>query len=175
MRSDDDVATYYFIIKDDREGKCIQGWTDRKELAKAYMEFHHCKNFRLTSMTASMKDIVEVINENLYDEISIQNLIIRNEDRKPGRECKYVYIPMTETETMFVRDECSSLAASSINYSLLESAFSYLKPKYQKALQQIWLDDAMMHVIHSKPSNILKCVGIDELQIMLTAFRGNFG
>ena len=37
---EDDVMTCYFVVDDRGDCKTIRGWTDDKEYAKLYMDFH---------------------------------------------------------------------------------------------------------------------------------------
>ena len=143
-----DTVTYYFIIKElDRE-KIIQGWTDNKEIAKFYMEFHKCKNFKLKSITNSIEEITKILEENWNDEIKPFHIITRNRNRgKHDDDYITICIPATDTEVRFIREETSTFMTSRINYSLINDAFPYLKNKYQNDLQSIFLPDVIRKVV----------------------------
>ena len=46
-----DIATFYFIIKEDGNNKEIKAWSDKKQLVEFYMDFHKCPKFRLKKIT----------------------------------------------------------------------------------------------------------------------------
>ena len=70
-----DIVTYYFIIKEFDGNKIIQGWTDNKELAKFYMDFHKCKKFKIKTITDSIEEINKIREENWNDEIKLFHII----------------------------------------------------------------------------------------------------
>ena len=175
--ANDDMVTFYFVVcKDERGNKKIQGWTDQKEYALYYIDFHKCKNFKLTKHTMIFDDMINIINENNNDEISLYNIETKNRDskRKKGNETSLIVIPMTETERIFVFEECKTLVATRINYSYINSAIDYLKSKYRKALKGIFLDAAIRKVVHNQQSSIDN-FKIDELLVLYHSFPENFG
>lgn len=172
-----DTMTCYFVILDDGEHRQIRGWTDSKALAEAYMEFHSCKGMTLKSMTNKFSIIVDIINENTHDEIRIYNITIRDREKKKKHQnnTKEISIPATEVEMMFLRDEGASFMYSRISYSYLNSAFPYLKDKYQKALNHIFLPDVINRVLHNRTSPIVESIQIDQLSLFVRSFPEQFG
>jgi hypothetical protein len=172
-----DIATFYFVIKEMDGNKIIQGWTDNRELAKFYMEFHKCKHFKLKSMTSSIEDIRKVTEENWNDEIKIYHIITRNRNRKNSKDdyVTTISVPATETECMFIRDEINTLLSSQINYSYINDALPYLKNKYQEALKSIFLTDMIKKAIYSQNTPIVQSIEFDHLLILYKSFPENFG
>lgn len=173
----EDLVTMYFIItKDDRGNKRIQAWTDDKEYALCYLEFHKCKNFKMTKHVAPFNDIINLINENNNDEIGLYNISTRNRDpkRKKGNETTLMAIPMTETEKIFVAEECRTLLATRIEYSMINDSIDFLKDKYRKALEKMMVKEVLKKVIHSHKS-IVDNFHVDELLILYYSFPENFG
>ena len=168
-----DMVTYYFIINDDGRNSAIQGWTDDKKLAKFYLKFHNCKRFSMKSLTKTIEEISAILDENNNDEIKIINITVR--DHKNHNRVKYLSVPMTNTEFMFVNEECKSLMASVVNYAFIESAIPYLKNSYKKDLKMILLIDSIDSNIHGKTSAIIKEMAFDQLMILLQSFPDNFG
>ncbi len=168
-----DIVTYYFIINDDGKNKLIQGWTDNKSLAKFYLKFHKCKRFSMKILTKTIEDISRLLEENNNDEIKIMNITVR--DSKNRNRVKYISVPMTSTEFMFVNEECKSLMASVVNYAFIESAIPYLKNSYKKDLKMILLLDSIESNIHQKTSAIIKEMEFDQMVALLQLFPDNFG
>ena len=171
-----DMATYYFVIKEINGNKSIQGWTDNKEIAKFYMEFHKCKNFRLKNITNTIEEITKILEENWNDEIKLFNVITRNRNRgKRDEDYITICIPATQTEVTFIREETATFMTSRINYSLINDAIPYLKSRHQKELQSIFLLDIIKKVIYSKNSKISQSLEFDQLMILYRSFPENFG
>lgn len=171
----DDVVTYYFVIVQDGHNARVQGWTDRKELAKAYMEFHKCKDFKLKNMTDTMEEITKILEENTHDEIKIYNLRTKDPEKKKGKVTKRIQVPATETEMMYVREEINSMFSSVIDYSYLNSALPYFKSKYQKLFNKLLIKDAIASALHQRQSVVLQQVEYDELAILYKSFNDKFG
>ena len=166
-----DMVTMYVIIHHvDKQGSIIKAWTDDKDLAKIYMEFHQCKDFKLKRITRPIDQLMELINENNHDEISIINLTTRIRNKQ-----KTISVPLTDTERMFIQEEINTFFSSMINYSYLYETIPYLKNKYQRALQQLFLNDILKHVIANKPSAIAKHLEMDELKVLYRSFENSFG
>lgn len=169
-----DTATFYFVVVKDKNGGRIQAWTDNKELAKSYMEFHKCKQYKLKSVTNKVENIYNILDENLHDEIQIANLTVRN----PGSKrdiTKFISVPMTRTEMMMVNSETSSFLVSRIGYSELEEYFMSFKKKYRNALENLFLLDVMMSVIHSQNTPTILNLELDQLMVLLKSFPDHFG
>lgn len=169
----DDIITLYFVVKKDkdRDINFIQAWSKDKKLVNFYMEFHHCKNFHLKKVTGRVKDIRCYINENIYDEIGIYHISVINKDK-----LKTMYIPATETEISFIREEEDTFFGSRINYSYINSVIPYLKDKYKRALKDILLIDIIMTQVNNRSStNIIQSIEFDELKLLFRYFNDNFG
>ena len=173
---DEDVITIYFVIsKDDRGNKKIQGWTDEKECALSYMKFHKCKDFKITKRTSTFGKMIQLINENNNDEISLYNIETKSRHHKKYEpETTLMVVPMTETERIFVNEECKTLLATRIDYNYINNAIDFLKNKYIKVLEKIFLKDAMKKVIHNQQS-VIDNFKLDELLILYYSFPENFG
>lgn len=168
-----DIATYYFIIKKKNGEKAIQAWTDNKELAKLYVDFHHCSMFSIKKHTALIEEIVDILNENTHDEVKIAYINIR--DPKNPHKIKSMAIPATDTEIAMINEECNTYLASFIDYSYMNQAIPYLKKKYIEALRDIFLIDVMNKVIHERRSVFTDTVSLDQLMILYTCYEENFG
>lgn len=172
-----DIATFYFIINEiDSDDKIIQGYTDNKDLAKYYMEFHKCKKFTLKSMTKTIEDISVILEENRNDEIKIYNITIRDPKHKDGRNTKMISIPATDTEMRFLNEETKTYFSSHICYTLLNEAKPFMKRKYQEALDTILLQKVIDVNINAKPpAKILINSELDQLMLLFRSFSDNFG
>lgn len=171
-----DIVTYHFIVYNDGRHKNIRAWTDNKDLAKMYMEFHQCKDFTIKSVTKRIEEISAITEENLHDEIRIHNILIRNTDkRKKGEETKIISIPATETECLFINDECSTFMLSRIRYSYLNTAIPYMKKKYRDGLESIFLQDIINKVCNERSSNISESVKLDQLMVLFRSLPEFFG
>lgn len=172
---DNDIATFYFVIREDKikHQKGVQAWTDEKDLAEYYLRFHNCPDFKLKDVTNKIEEINKILNENIHDEIGIYNITIRNPD-KP-RKTKNIFIPATNNEMTFVNGECNSFVSSRVNYSFLNSAIPYLKDKYAKCMKNIFLTCIIDSEIHGKDIPILRDFKFDQLKMLYRSFPGNFG
>lgn len=173
-----DTVTFYFVVYVDHVKKIeqIKGWTDVKDLSKAYMDFHKCKRFILKEYTSTIEDIYKILEENNHDEISIFNFVIRNDKkRKKDSEIRTIPIPATTTEYKMVTEECNSSFSSMINYSYLNGAVPYLKDKYQDALELILLDKFIHKELHNKSSKETQMIHFDQLMILFRSFPDMFG
>lgn len=172
-----DIATFYFVVKEHGSEKIIQGWTDNKEIAKFYMEFHKCKYFKLKSVTNNIEEIYKItIEENMNDEIKLFHIITKNCGKhKKGESYGMVCIPATEVESTFIREEANAFMSSHVNYSLINDAFPYLKKKYQNILQSIFLPDVISKVVYNKNPRFTQEIEFDHLMILFKTFPENFG
>lgn len=171
-----DIATYYFIVIEDSDIKRIQAWTDKKELAKVYLEFHNCKNLVMKSMTKSIDEIAKILEENWNDEIQIVNITIKNREKhKKGKETITVAVPITKTEGVFINEECANFLIQNVRYSYLNTAIPFLKGKYQRALNDILLWPVIKKVCDNKQHPILEQVEMDQLLILFKSFPDMFG
>lgn len=172
-----DIVTYYFIIKEIDGNKMVQAWTDNKDLANAYIDFHGCRNFIMKKITGTIDDITKIINENINDEIKLFNVITRNRNksRKDPDNTTTICIPATDFECRFIREEANTFMSSRINYGLINDAMPYLKKKYQNVLQSIFLTDVIRKVVYSQNVKFTQMVDYDSLMILLRSFPETFG
>lgn len=168
----DEYCTFYFIIKYKDGEKSIQAWTDDKNLALSYMKFHNCKNFTMKKIRKLGKHMIEVLEENTHDEISLFNIGTR--DTKHKYETKSITVPATQTEINFLNDESNTLASSLINYSIINNYIYYMKSKYQKALNNIGLVSCMNFVLHNNKSKFTSLIQFDQLLLLYRLFPENF-
>lgn len=172
---EDDIVTYYFVISSNNKGdKQIAAWTDDKQLAKFYMDFHNCKHFRLKVISdMPIKNIGDIVDECLHDEIGIYNIKVRNNNKRG--EMKTISIPATESEMLFVNADAQSYFASYVDYGFLNMVIPYLKDKWQVVLNDILLDDVIKLVIHNRQSKYLQHIELDQLALLCKSFIDNFG
>lgn len=171
-----DIVTYYFIVYNDGDHKNIQAWTDNKDLAKFYMEFHSCKHLILKSLTKRIEEIAKILEENRNDEIRICNLMVRNSGkRKKGEETKLICVPVTETESLLIQEECSTFMASAVRYSYLNSAVPYLKSKYRRGLDDIFLSDIINSTCNTRSSKMIELIHLDQLLVLFRMLPHTFG
>lgn len=171
-----DVVEFYFIIMSEKNGKRIQAWTDNKDLAKCYYEFHNCKHFTLKRVSKPLIEMYKVIEENINDEIQIANIKIKNRDRKSKKDEEYIIlnVPATRTEMTFINEESATFLLSQLNYSYLDSAIPYLKDKYQEALKDIFLVPILQKVVYNKDSRVSSSIELDQLMVLLKSFPDMF-
>jgi len=172
-----DIATFYFVINHLDGKKIIQGWTDNKDLAKFYMEFHKCRTFEMKAITRPIDEIQKLCEENWNDEIKLFHIMTRNRNKKKKNDSETVMIsiPSTESEFKYVRDESVNFVSTNVNYGLINDAIPYLKPKYQKILQSILLTDIIKKVIYNQQNRIADMIEIDQLVILFNTFTECFG
>lgn len=173
----DEIVEFYFIIMNDNGNKRIQAWTDDKQLAKIYYEFHSSKHFTLKRVTKPIGEMYKVIEENINDEIQIANIKIKNYERKShnDEEYKIICIPATRTEMTFINEESATFMMSRVNYSYIDSTIPYLKDKYQDALNDIFLTPIIQKVIYNKDSKITQLIELDHLMVLFRSFPDMFG
>ena len=173
----DDIVTYYFIIMNENGNKRIQAWTDNKEYAKFYLEFHNTKNFSIKKLTKPLREMIKILEENANDEIQIApNIIIKNRDKKHKYDdFKTITIPATRMEISFINEEVATFMLSQVNYSYLDSAIPYLKNKYQRALNEIFLQSIIKKVCYQRDSKIVQSIHLDNLMILFRSFPDMFG
>lgn len=172
---EDDVMTCYFVVYDDDGTKYIRAWSDDKDLIQMYLDFHKCKKYRMKKITDTFREIVKVIEENFNDEVGMFNLSTRNKGGKKSEPTKTIVVPMTDTESMMVNEETNTYLASRINYGYINEVFSYLKPKYQKALKMIFLEDVMKKVVYEKSGRFVSNIELDELLVLYKSLPDQFG
>lgn len=172
---EDDIMTCYFVIYDDGNIKIVRGWSDNKEYAQMYLDFHKCKHYRLKKMTDTCREVVKILEENYNDEIELYNLSIRDKNGKKGELMKSIVVPMTNTEHTLVNEEINEFMASRINYGYINEAFYYLKSKYQKALKAIFLEDVMKKVVYEKHGKFVQQMQLDELMVLYRSLPDQFG
>lgn len=170
----DDIATFYFIINDDNNHTMIRAWTDKKQLAEVYLDFHKCPNYRLKKVTKSFKEMIEIINENANDEIVIGNIYMKDPDKNHGKP-KIVSIPVTNTEITFISEECETFLSSRINYSYMNDVIPYLKKKYREALGDIFLPSIIKKVVYNRNDDINQELRFDQLMVLFRSFPNDFG
>ena len=172
-----DIVTYYFIIKELEGKKIIQGWTDSKDLANFYMDFHKSKNLALKKMRASIEEIMKILEENIHDEIQLTHIITRNRNKskKNPSDITTICIPATETECRFIREEANTFMMSRINYGLINEAIPFMKKKYQNVLESIFLTDIVSKVVYSKNVKFAQMIEYDALMILFISFPEIFG
>lgn len=171
-----DIVTYWFVVCHDKDGKRIQAFSDDKDLVKFYMAFHKCKEFSLKSMEGTIESIVPIINANVNDEIVLYNIYTRDPKAKHGEsKTKMIQVPMTKSEIMLLKDDTDGYLNSQIAYSYIFSTIPYLKDKYQKALDSIFLSDVIRKVVHNQMPKRLALLEIDQLILLLKLPDSKFG
>ena len=168
---EDDTIVLYAAVYKDGGITYIRAWSDNKDLVQAYLDFHKCKRFKMKSLTGVVKDLMNIINENIHDEVNMFNIKIHDKQNK----IKMISVPMTETEFNTIQSERVHYFQSHIDYHAINTAFYFLKNKYQRALSGILLEDAMKSVCHDKTSELLKRIKFDEFLILVRSFPDYFG
>ena len=164
-----DIATYYFVIYDDGNNKTIIGWSDNKKIIKAYMELHKCKKFKLKEYTAPIDKIGKLLDENINDEIRLINVDIPKKN-----DLEYLIMPGTELENNYIKDESNNFLYTRINYSLINEAMPFLKDKYKKALEDIYIDHIIDALLFNKPNKISSNIIYNDLLILTRGFPERF-
>lgn len=171
-----DEATFYFVVLEKDDKKSIVAWSDDKELTKLYLDFHKCKDFKLKTVKGTIEEIRRILDENTNDEIKLMNIKIRDPKHKKGEnETKMVVIPGTEFLSMFIHEEEQGFLSTRIRYNYINSAMPYLKNKYRKALEGIFMQDMINAAIHNRPSRLTIEMQFDELLIITRNFPEQFG
>lgn len=170
-----DIVTYYFIVLkiDNKPG--IVGWSDDKDLIKSYMEFHKCKDYHLKEVTDTIDNIGKILEENIHDEIRLMNILIKDPTKKHRDKMKYILVPCTDLQADFITSEQSCFLSARINYGFINSAFYYLKGKYRKALEDIFLMDVIDTVVNNRSNKITRNMKFDQLLILTRNFPEHFG
>lgn len=171
-----DIVTYYFVVReDDKHGNRIVAWTDKKDLVQFYMKLHKCPNHRLKKITKTIEEINQIIGENRYEEIKIGNIYTLNRNSKKNRELVTVSLPITDTEFLFVREECNSFYSGEIDYGYLNGVIPYMKKKYQNVLEDILLLSIIKKVVYNKNDKINQQLDLDQLILLFKCFPDDFG
>lgn len=171
-----DLVTYYFVVHNDGSTKQIVGYTDNKDLAKVYIDFHACKSLTLKSVTKRIETINSITEENWNDEIGICNIVTRNRDkRRKGEEAITITIPATRTETTFIKEEEDMFMASQVRYSYLRDVIPYLKDKYIDALDDIFLTSIIAKVCDQVNRPDIQSLRLDQLMVLFRMQPDKFG
>lgn len=172
-----EIVTFYFIIINNKGDKRIQAWTDNKEYAKIYLEFHNSKNLSIKKLTKPLKEMRKILEENANDKIQIApRITIKNRDKKNkhDEDFKTVAIPITRTELTFINEEVATFMMTTVGYSQISEMMPLLKNKYQKALHDIFLDHVIRKVIYQQNNNIVQSIKLDELLVLFKSFPYTF-
>lgn len=165
-----DIATFYFVVKEDGNHPIIKGWTDNKKLAKFYMDFHNCPLFKLKEVRKCIEEMNGILNENIHDEIVVANLYTRD-----GRDSKLVVIPATMNELTLIREESTSFFSGRIDYHWMDIWCRFLKNKYMRALDRLFLDHVIKFALHNKADQITSQIDLDQVKVLLKTFQDDFG
>lgn len=169
-----DMATFYFIIrKNKNKDSIIQAWTDVKALAEFYIDFHKCPAYSVRKITDRIETINNMIDDYYYNEISIANIYMRSKSNRCSK--KNITLPLTSSELLTIQDSCDTFGSDIIDYANMNEMIPYLKNKYQKALNNIFLSAIIRRVIHNKPEKITQLIDFDQLAILTRMFPSEFG
>ena len=163
-----EIVTFYFVVKRDKEN-IIKGWTDKKKLADYYMKFHNHPDYFIQEITRKIEDMNKIMEDNYHDEIVLTNLFTRGD-----KEGKLIIIPATSTEINLIREESNSFFASRIDYSYLDGSILYLKKKYRRALEKLFLNAVIEFVIYNRQNAITTQIDLDQLMLLIRAFPNDF-
>jgi len=168
-----DQATFYFIVLTTGNQNSVKAWTDNKDMAEFYMEFHNCKNFQMRKMSNKYGEIIKIINANINDEIQIYNLLVKDEKETDGIDV--IQVPATKSEIDIMNDAINTRCASSmVDYSNMNKYVNRLKKPYQKALNKIGLLDLIASEIYNIPSKFTDNLQIDGLKLLFRLFSDYF-
>lgn len=165
----DDKVSCYFVI--DEKLNIIRAWSDNKDYAKVYMEFHNNKFYKLRKVTKLFSDIIQILEENINDEINLYNINTKDKHHKT----KSIVIPMTGTEFTLINDEGATYLSSRIDYGFINECMSLLKGKYKKGLDQILLTDVIQSTVYNKHSKVCQELGVDDLMVLYHSLPDQFG
>lgn len=172
-----DQVTFYFItVTDPTNGeKWIKAFTDNRDLANFYLDFHHCPNLGLRKLTGTLEEIIPIVNsECRNDEIDVYHFQMRA--RKPGSDLtELVSVPATQQEYTQVQEQAQTFCSSKVNYHDINEVLPRLRGKYQSALATIGLLDVIGNVIRGKHTRFTREIAIDELRILVKFFPVDFG
>lgn len=132
---EDDEITIYTTYTDDNRYELI-GWTKNKRLMKYFLKFHNCDKIKYEKCTGSFKEINEIINTHLIEEISIHPIRTKDLDGN-GID---LYAPLTSIEYNDIYDETWFHRTGSVLYNEIGCYYKQLKQKYQDALNILFLD-----------------------------------
>ena len=169
----DEMITLYIIIYKTTEGNIIQGWAANKTLAEAYMEFHNCPKFSMKKVKKFASEFRDIIEDKHHNEIVLSNIYTRSQKNKHKYEL--VTVPVTEAEMVLIEAESNEFFSSHIRYDFLDQSLFYLKGKYLRALQNIFLTSVIGKVIHNRSDEFVLNVKMDQLKILYESFPDQFG
>jgi len=150
----------------------IKAWSDSKSLAKFYLDFHNCENFKTLKVEGSLEELSEIMNENINDEINIVNIKIKDPD-KPYKE-KVVQIPMTDEEIGLVIEAQDGYLNGKIDYGIIWKYYHRMKEKYRRIFDNIFLTDIINKHHNGGSSHYLEKIGFDQLGILYRLFPNEF-
>lgn len=170
-----DTATFYFIIAEYDDRKDIKGWTDVKQLAEFYIDFHKCPRFRIKKVVKPIEELNVVLDENNNDEIVIGNIYMKDTESKNNDNMKIISIPVTQNEMSFINEETSTFLSVRVDYSYLNNAIPYLKNKYQEAMNDILLTSLIKKVVYNRNDKVNQVIKFDQLMVLFRSFPDDFG
>lgn len=159
---DNDFITCWFVLYDENGTglKEIVGWSYNKDLAKYYIQMHHSKKLVLKKYSDLKKNINEIVNEHINEEIRIGIL-----KTFINGKMKIFKVPLTELDSTQIRDFNGCFCEETIDYGLIYKTIPLLKKKYLKAFKTILLDKVIEAVIFPKPNLPAAQIDIDELKL----------
>lgn len=153
------------FIKGQGETDIIIAWSWDKELAKSYMEFHQCKQMKLTHRKGYYRDIMKSLAEYPGAELTIGYIHTLDPDSDKKKLKEYA-IPMTQNEGNLLSAERNSAGGGLVNYNRIIDMFYYLKDEYQEALAGLLFKEAYTTAKGGR-TNFGNTVKFDDLQLLL--------
>lgn len=159
---DNDFITCWFILYDEKESglREIVAWSYNKDLAKYYMQIHHSKKLVLKKYSDLKKNLTEILNEHINEEIQIGVL-----KTFINGKVKILRVPLTQLDSTQIREFNGCFCEESIDYGLIYKTIPLLKKKYLKAFKIVLLDKIIEAVIFPKPNLPAAEIDIDELKL----------
>lgn len=160
---DDDFVNCWFVVFDDPKHKIneVVAWSKDKQLVKFYLEFHGTKKLKAKKLSDYQKNIAEMCNAHINEEIQIAHLITKVDNKMIA-----VMAPVTQLDLTQIHDFSGSFCETDINYATLHVFMSIFKNRYQKALNTILLNEVIEAVIFPKSNLRITSVHLDELVLL---------
>lgn len=172
----DDEVVFYVIYSRELEKDCIIGWSDDKDLAKSYYEFHKCKNVYMKKLEGIYEKIYDILKDYINEQIFLKKLktIDNNKIIK-------LVVPITVTEESLIYDQIETMCSFLVNYHDIIGWAEYLDKDYFNALNYLYLIDIARAQIygddpeHDKRINIKNFIEFDEIKLLTRLSPTTFG
>jgi hypothetical protein len=172
----DDEVVYFLLYNlkyaDRITGKSIMvGWTEDKNLADFYLEFHHCKDIVVKKYEGPYRGIIGTLNDNANEKIEIYWIRTRI-----GRKVKPVAVPMTTNEQRVLTQSTQTYCQGDlVEYQQIINLLPHLKKKYREAMKFLYFNELARNAIGGETTNFIAFVELDEARLLPKLYPQNFG